>query len=159
MVDSSQLLSILNIPDGASISGTSTPPPNAADNGDTVTSGNESDNTQPHSSSNHSFDKVKAMLAPKTAQLLANWHAHGDKLLRLYYEPLDIIDTQVYFDSAGIRWNGMFQLGVNNVGSSNVVNYDDMQKRLRKWFRRLCSKYSATGIRTLCWHFAFREGY
>ena len=126
VVDNGQMSSMINIPDSASISGTSTPPPNAVDNEGDGTSGNEGDNTQPPSDSNHGFDKVTATLAPKTAQLLANRRSHGGKSSRSYYELLDILDAQVAFHGAGIRWNDMFELGVNNAGSSNVVKYDGM---------------------------------
>ena len=93
VMDSSQ-----NIPDGASISGTSKPLPNATDSGDTGTSDSDSDNNQPHSGSNRTFDMVKGILAPKIAQLLANRRASGGESSRSYYRPLDILDTQVVFD-------------------------------------------------------------
>ena len=47
VVDNSQISSMINIPNNASISSTNTPPPNAVDSGGDVTSGNEDDNTQP----------------------------------------------------------------------------------------------------------------
>ena len=132
VVDNGQMTSIINIPDSSSIFGTSTPPPNTADNGGDGTSGNEDDNTQPPSDSNHGFDKVTTTLDPKTAQLLANRRAHGGKPSRSYYGPLGILDVQVVFDGERIRWNEMFQLGVNNAGRSNVVECDSTQKKVKK---------------------------
>ena len=133
VVDSTQLPSIVNIPNVAAVSGTRTTTPNVTDKESAENSGDESDNTQPPSSSgsNHSFDKIKE-LASKIAQLLANRRAHGGRSSRSYYGPLDILDSQDDFDSAGIRWNEMFHLRVNNAGSSNVVNYDNMQKKVKE---------------------------
>ena len=55
VVDNGQISSISYIPDSVYISVTSTPPPNAADDGGNVTSGNEGDNIQTPSDSNHVF--------------------------------------------------------------------------------------------------------
>ena len=116
----------------AAISGTRTTTPNATDKDGAENSVDESDNTQqqPHSGSNHSFDKSKE-LAPKSAQLLANLRTHGGRSSRSYHGPLDILDNQADFDSAGIRWNVMFYLAVKNAGNSNVVEYEGMQKKIK----------------------------
>ena len=132
VVDNGQMSSMINIPHCASISGTNTPPPSAVVKEGDENSGNEGDNTQPSSNSNHGFDKDTATLAPKTAQLHANRRAHGGKSSRLYYELLVILDVQVAFDGAEIRWNDIFQLGVNNAGNSNVVEYDGIQKIVKE---------------------------
>ena len=133
VVDSNQLPIIVNIPNVVAVSGIRTITPNAKDKEGVENSGDESDNTQPPSTSgsNHSFDKIQE-LAPKTAQLFANRRAHGGRSSRSYYGPLDILDSQDDFDSAGICWNEMFHLRVNNTGSSNVVNYDNMQKKVKE---------------------------
>ena len=147
VVDSTQLPSIVHIPNVVAVSGIRTTTPNAKDKEDAENYGDESDDTQPPSTSgsNHSFDKIQE-LAPKTAQLFANRRAHGGRSSRSYYGPLDILDIQTDFDNAGIRWNEMFHLGVNNAGSSNVVKYDDMQKKVKEMgqeimFEVFCDRY------------------
>ena len=132
VVDNGQMSSMINIPRCASISGTNTPPPSAVVKEGDENSGNEGDNTQPSSNSNHGFDKDTATLAPKTAQFLANRRFHGGKSSRSHYGLLDILDPQVTFDGTGIRWNENFQLGVNNPGSSNAVEYDSIQKKVKE---------------------------
>ena len=132
MVDNGQMSNMINIPHSASIFGTSTPPPSAVVKEGDENSGNEGDNTQPPSNSNHGVDKVTSTFAPKTAQLHANRRAHGGKSSCSYYGLLVILDDQGAFDGAGIRWNGIFQLGVNNAGNSNVVEYDGIQKKVKE---------------------------
>lgn len=39
----------------------------------------------------------------------------------------------------------MFELGVNNAGKTNVVQHDAIRKKIEKWVRRLCLKYSLIG--------------
>ena len=143
VVDSNQLPSIVNIPNVAAVFRIRMTMPNAKDKEGAENFGDESENTQPPS--NHSFDKIQK-LAPKIAQLFANRLAHGGRSSRSYYGPLDILDIQADFDSAGIRWNEVFHLGVNNGGSSNVVKYDDMQKKVKEMgqeimFEVFCDRY------------------
>ena len=61
VVDSTQLPSIVNIPNVTAVSGTRTTTPNATDKEGAENCGDESDNTQPppSSGSNYSFDKIK----------------------------------------------------------------------------------------------------
>ena len=82
--------------------------------------------------SNSSFDAIKVKLAPKNVQLLADRCAHGGKSMRSYHGPLDILENQSEFDSCGIQWNEMFELGMNNDGQSNVVTRDAIELKIRK---------------------------
>ena len=81
------------------------------------------------------------------AQPLANRRDRGGKYLRTFSGPLNILDSQVDFNNCGIRWNEMFELGVNNDGKSNVVEYEGIRKRIKDMceeimFEVFCVKYN-----------------
>jgi len=99
------------------------------------------------SNSNSGFNAVKSKLHPKTAELLVNRRAHGSASLQSYYGHLDVLENQSAFDDAGIWWNKMFLLGVNNAGKTNVVEYEKIKKEIKEMgqeilFEVFCDKYT-----------------
>ena len=117
------------------------------------------DNNQPDpnaassQNSNNSFDAVRVNLAPKTAELLASRRAGAAQCVRTYYGALDILDDQSSFISSGVQWGDMFELGVNNIGDVNVVEYEKLQMRINDmcqeiFFEVFCDRYSDSYVGT-----------
>ena len=149
VVDNSQISSMINIPNNASISSTNTPPPNAVDSGGDVTSGNEDDNTQPI--------LIRIMVLIKLRQ---RWLQR-----QLSFSQIDvsmevnhhvrIIDFLVFLilrlplmvqEFVGMKIFNSVLITLVAQTQSSMMAY---RKRLRRWERRLCSKYSMTDIRML----------
>ena len=96
--------------------------------------------------SNEGFNKVHSALGPKTAAIFATRRSSGGRSLRTFNGALDFLEDQNIFDALNIRWNEMFELGINNAGQMNIVEYDGLQSKVKAmqqeiYFDSFCDRY------------------